>query len=107
MPHSKSEPQLFIGLISGTSADDIDAALVCFDSEGDTTRCELVHGRTYPWPDELRARLIALGQGAPIDSLKAGVTALGMEDPDQDNLEHDALLEKAIRLAAAMPTMRR
>ena len=28
-----------------------------------------------------------------------------MEDPDQDNLEHDALLEKAIRLAAAMPTM--
>jgi citrate synthase len=43
--------------------------------------------------------------GAPIDSLKAGVTALGMEDPDQDNLEHDALLEKAIRLAAAMPTM--
>lgn len=69
MPHSKSEPQLFIGLISGTSADGIDAALVRFDSEGDTTRCELVHGRTYPWPDELRARLIALGQGAPIDSL--------------------------------------
>ncbi|MEX1157543.1 MAG: citrate/2-methylcitrate synthase [Thermomicrobiales bacterium] len=43
--------------------------------------------------------------GAPIDSLKAGVTALGMEDPDQDNLEHDALLEKAIRLTAAMPTI--
>ena len=43
--------------------------------------------------------------GAPIDSLKAGVTAMGMEDPEQDNLDHDALLEKAIRLAAAMPTM--
>jgi citrate synthase len=28
-----------------------------------------------------------------------------MEDPDQDNLEHDAILEKAIRLAAAMPTI--
>ena len=71
MPHSNSAPQLFIGLISGTSADGIDAALVRFDGDGgnDSTRCELVHGHTYPWPDELRARLIALGQGAPVDSL--------------------------------------
>ena len=69
MPHSNSDPQLFIGLISGTSADGIDAALVRFNDDGDTTRCELVHGHTYPWPDELRARLVALGQGAPVHSL--------------------------------------
>ncbi|HMM40710.1 MAG TPA: citrate/2-methylcitrate synthase [Thermomicrobiales bacterium] len=43
--------------------------------------------------------------GAPIDSLKVGVTALGMEDPDQDDLSQDGLREKAIRLAAAMPTV--
>lgn len=43
--------------------------------------------------------------GAPIDSLKVGVTALGMEDPDQDDLSQDGLREKAIRLAAAMPTI--
>ncbi len=43
--------------------------------------------------------------GAPIDSLKAGVTALGMEDPNQDDLSQEGLREKAIRLAAAMPTI--
>jgi citrate synthase len=43
--------------------------------------------------------------GQPIDSLKAGVTAMGMEDPDQDSWDQDALREKATRLAAAMPTM--
>ncbi|MFC5570972.1 anhydro-N-acetylmuramic acid kinase [Lysobacter yangpyeongensis] len=60
--------QLFVGLISGTSADGIDAALVRFAGEGHA-HCELVHGRTYPWPESLRARLIALGQGAAIDSI--------------------------------------
>ena len=69
MPYSTSDPQLFIGLISGTSADGIDAALVRLDGDGDTARCELVHGHTYPWPDELRSRLVALGQGAPVESL--------------------------------------
>jgi anhydro-N-acetylmuramic acid kinase len=69
MPDLNFAPQLFIGLISGTSADGIDAALVRFTGDGDTAQCELVHGRTYPWPGQLRARLIALGQGAPVDSL--------------------------------------
>lgn len=69
MPHTDSESQLFLGLISGTSADGIDAALVRFGGHGDGSRCELVHGRTYPWPEDLRLRLIALGQGAAIDSV--------------------------------------
>jgi citrate synthase len=43
--------------------------------------------------------------GAPIDSLKAGVTAMGMEDPDQDSWDQDELRAKAMRLTAAMPTM--
>lgn len=67
MPQT-STSQLFIGLISGTSADGIDAALVRFIDDGGT-QCELVHGRTYPWPEALRSRLIALGQGAAIDSI--------------------------------------
>jgi anhydro-N-acetylmuramic acid kinase len=69
MPHSKTESQLFLGLISGTSADGIDAALVRFTGTSHDTHCELVHGRTYAWPDELRGRLIALGQGTDIRSL--------------------------------------
>ncbi|GAB3100155.1 anhydro-N-acetylmuramic acid kinase [Lysobacter terrae] len=67
MTPTASASQLFLGLISGTSADGIDAALVRFADDG--AHCELVHGRTYPWPDALRARLIALGQGAAIDSI--------------------------------------
>ncbi|KAF1716463.1 anhydro-N-acetylmuramic acid kinase [Pseudoxanthomonas yeongjuensis] len=57
--------QLFyLGLISGTSADGIDAALVRFEPD-----CELVFGRTYPWNPALRAHLIALGQGGGATSL--------------------------------------
>jgi anhydro-N-acetylmuramic acid kinase len=70
MPHHTSN--LFLGLISGTSADGIDAALVRFGdstSGDDALHCELVHGRTYAWPEVLRARLIALGQGAAIASI--------------------------------------
>ncbi len=55
---------LYLGLISGTSADGIDAALVRFEP-----RCELLFGRTYPWNEIMRARLIALGQGGDATSL--------------------------------------
>ena len=63
------ESQLFIGLISGTSADGIDAALVRFSGHSAGPRCELLFGRTYAWPEALRARLVAIGQGAAIESI--------------------------------------
>jgi anhydro-N-acetylmuramic acid kinase len=53
----------YLGLISGTSADGIDAALVRWDDDAATARPSLVFGRTYPWDPALRARLVALGQG--------------------------------------------
>lgn len=52
------DSNLFLGLISGTSADGIDAALVRFN-EG---HAQLVFGRTYPWQPHLRTRLVELGQ---------------------------------------------
>ncbi len=63
---------LFVGLISGTSADGIDAALVRFQSpqaNDAPASVELVRGRTYAWNDALRARLVALGQGSDAQSL--------------------------------------
>ena len=63
--------ELYLGLMSGTSADGIDAALVRFEGEGRTLRCELVHGRTFGWDAALRTQLVALGQGADTVSLDA------------------------------------
>lgn len=61
---------LFIGLISGTSADGIDAALVRFDGSDGMLHCELVHALTVPWAPALRARLVELGQGGDARSLE-------------------------------------
>jgi anhydro-N-acetylmuramic acid kinase len=54
---------LFVGLISGTSADGIDAALVRFGAGVSDTGCRLEHGIVLPWDPALRERLVALGQG--------------------------------------------
>lgn len=66
--HSAS--QYYLGLISGTSADGIDAALVRFDG-GETSplQAELIAARTLPWQPDVRARLVWLGQGGALDSL--------------------------------------
>ena len=71
MTHDDADPAsagLFLGLISGTSADGIDAALVRFDARADA-HPELVLGRTYAWDPALRARLVSLGQGDDATSL--------------------------------------
>ena len=62
-------PDLYLGLISGTSADGIDAALVRFDA--DDARPQLLFGRTYPWQPDLRARIVELGQQGAMLSLDA------------------------------------
>jgi anhydro-N-acetylmuramic acid kinase len=64
-----SDARLYVGLMSGTSADGIDAALVRFASDDPHAACELLHGHNHPWDAPVRARLLALGQGGDCTSL--------------------------------------
>lgn len=61
------EDGLYLGLISGTSADGIDVAAV--DLRG--ARVELVAGRTYPWNEDLCAQILRVSQHEPLLSLDA------------------------------------
>lgn len=63
MPTPMPADGLYVGLISGTSADGIDAALVRFGPDVSDTGCRLEHGLVVPWDEALRARLVELGQG--------------------------------------------
>jgi anhydro-N-acetylmuramic acid kinase len=55
-----------IGLISGTSVDGIDAALVEISGNTDDLQVTLIDGATYPYPEPLRAQILAVCGGAPL-----------------------------------------
>jgi anhydro-N-acetylmuramic acid kinase len=63
-------PRRVIGLISGTSADAIDAALVEVDGAGETTRARLLDFRPRPIDPDLRARVLALGEARAEELLR-------------------------------------
>lgn len=63
---------LYLGLISGTSADGIDAALVRF-TDG---RPSLVAGLTHPWDETLRRRILGVAQ----DEIRLDLDAYGQLD---------------------------
>ncbi|WP_026958230.1 anhydro-N-acetylmuramic acid kinase [Aliagarivorans taiwanensis] len=56
----------YIGLMSGTSMDGVDAVLVAIDAQ----HCQLLQQRAHPMPPSLKADLLAVNQGQPT-SLKA------------------------------------
>lgn len=67
MTNPSSASDLYIGLMSGTSADGIDVALVALDSAQKMPA--LVLGRTYAWSDALRDKIMHYSQAATTTSL--------------------------------------
>ena len=66
--HRTQKPRLAVGLISGTSLDGIDTALVRITGRGNRVKTELLAFKTYPYPADLRARLLRLAAGEPVPS---------------------------------------
>jgi anhydro-N-acetylmuramic acid kinase len=60
--------RIIVGLMSGTSGDGIDAAVVEIAGAGASTRARLLAATTVPYPDGLRRRLFALDR-APAGEL--------------------------------------
>lgn len=55
-----------LGLMSGTSADGVDAVLASFDGPVARPRWRILASAQQPYPAPLRARVIAAGQGEPL-----------------------------------------
>lgn len=51
-----------VGLMSGTSMDGIDSALVLIKNNGVDTEIDLISFHTFPYPDRLRDELLAISQ---------------------------------------------
>lgn len=58
-----------IGLISGTSTDGIDAALVDIKGKGLNSRLELIAYKTYPYPRGLKKRIIDASTKGRVDEI--------------------------------------
>ncbi|MEO1185486.1 MAG: anhydro-N-acetylmuramic acid kinase, partial [Cyanobacteria bacterium J06636_27] len=58
-----------IGLMSGTSVDGIDAALVDISGTGLDIKAELIAGETYPYPTEIRESILEVCAGKAISML--------------------------------------
>ena len=56
------DPRRIVGLMSGTSADGVDTALVEVAGSGPDTRVRLLAFATRPYAPELRARVVAAGE---------------------------------------------
>lgn len=57
---------LIIGLISGTSADGIDAALVDIEEGRDSLRFRLISFNTYRYPERVRKTIISISSGTEV-----------------------------------------
>ena len=62
------DPKVVVGLMSGTSVDGVDAALVEIAGRGLSTRVRLIRHGTFPYPGEIRERILRLFDGEVRDA---------------------------------------
>ncbi|MEI6444262.1 MAG: anhydro-N-acetylmuramic acid kinase [Nostocales cyanobacterium ELA583] len=60
------QPTRVIGLMSGTSVDGIDTALVEISGQEWDLKVELLAGETYPYPPQLREQILEIGAGTAV-----------------------------------------
>ena len=60
------QPTRVIGLMSGTSVDGIDTALVEISGREWDLKVELLAGETYPYPSQLRSQILEIGAGTAV-----------------------------------------
>jgi anhydro-N-acetylmuramic acid kinase len=77
-----------LGLMSGTSADGVDAVLVNLTGRPARPRWTILAGAHTPYPADLRERLVAVGQGIPLEA--AALLTLA-----EELTEHQALAARA------------
>jgi anhydro-N-acetylmuramic acid kinase len=70
---TKKNRRNVIGLMSGTSADGIDAALVCIEGAGSNSSVEVLAWETFPHEPEVRDEVLAVSSGEPCDSGRIAV----------------------------------
>lgn len=97
---ARKSQRLVVGLMSGTSIDGVDAALVRIASHGVSTRCELLHFLCHPYEHDLRDRLLRVASGQPLTALEAAeldfrvaatFAQASLELVDQASLQPDAV----------------
>ncbi len=64
--HARRKQRLAVGLMSGTSLDAVDAALVAISGAGDKIRVCRVAFVTMPYPAAVRRRLLSVARGEPV-----------------------------------------
>ena len=57
-----------LGLMSGTSADAIDAVLVDFQGDPSKPKWKILNTFSYEYPSSIREKIIQVGQGLKISS---------------------------------------
>ena len=92
-----TSPELFLGLISGTSADAIDVALVAFDPQP-----QLVAAQAAVYPPELRRRVLTLAR----DTAEINLDELGTLDVELGHVFAEAALALLARENVAPSAVR-